>query len=129
MLNELTALASKKSIAEALLKTLHQQNVDAAIQQYHDLKSSQAGSYDFGEGELNTFGYQLREMKRFKDAIRILQLNVEAYPSSSDACDSLGEAYMDDGNKELPIKNYRKSLELDPSNSNAVQQLKKLRAQ
>src|SRR6516225_620494 len=129
MLNEVKALASKKSIAEALLKTLQQQNVDAAIQQYHDLKSSQAGSYDFGEGELNTLGYQLLEMKRFKDAIRILQLNVEAYPSSSDAYDSLGEAYMDDGNKELAIKNYRKSLELDPSNSNSVQQLKKLSAQ
>ena len=30
--------------------------------------------------------------------------------------------------KELAIKNYEKSLELDPKNTNAVDMLKKLRA-
>jgi Amidohydrolase family/Tetratricopeptide repeat len=129
MLNEVEALASKKSIAEALLITIQQQNVDAAIKQYHELKSTQAASYDFGEGELNGLGYQLLETKRFKEAIRILELNVEAYPLSANVYDSLGEAYMDDGDKELAIKNYKKSLELDATNSNAVEKLKKLNAQ
>ena len=129
MLTKVEAIASKKSVAEALLKTIQQQNVDAAIKQYHELKSTQAASYDFGEGELNNLGYQLLEMKKFKDAIRILELNVEAYPLSADVYDSLGEAYMDDGDKELAIKNYKKSLELDATNSNAVDKLKKLNSQ
>jgi hypothetical protein len=34
---------------------------------------------------------------------------------------------MNKGNKELAIKNYQKSFELDPSNANAVATLKKLR--
>jgi cytochrome c-type biogenesis protein CcmH/NrfG len=40
--------------------------------------------------------------------------------------DSLGEAYMAQGEKELAIANYKKSLELDPKNNNAVEMLKKL---
>ena len=129
MLAKAEALASRKSIAEALSKTIQQQNVDAAIKQYHELKSTQPAAYDFGEGELNSLGYQLVEMKNFKEAIRIFQLNVEAYPQSSNAYDSLAEAYMDDGDRELSIKNYKKSLELGPTNSNAVEKLRKLDAQ
>jgi tetratricopeptide (TPR) repeat protein len=129
MLAKVEVLASRKSIAEALLKTIQQQNVEAAIKQYREMKSTQASAYDFGEEELNHLGYQLLEMKRFKDAIRILELNVEVYPLSANVYDSLGEAYMDDGNKELAIKNYKKSLELEPANSNAVEKLKKLNAQ
>ncbi len=40
--------------------------------------------------------------------------------------DGFGEAYMDNGDKDLAIENYRKSLELDPGNSNAVTMLKRL---
>jgi hypothetical protein len=35
---------------------------------------------------------------------------------------------MADGNKELAIQNYKRSLELDPRNDNAVTMLKKLEA-
>jgi len=42
--------------------------------------------------------------------------------------DSLGEAYMKADKKDLAIANYEKSLQLDPKNQNAVEQLKKLRA-
>ncbi len=41
--------------------------------------------------------------------------------------DSLGEAYMKTGQKELAIQNYEKSLQLDPKNQNAVDMLKKLK--
>jgi hypothetical protein len=40
----------------------------------------------------------------------IFKLNVEAFPQSSDVYDSLGEAYMINGDKELAVKNYEKSL-------------------
>jgi cytochrome c-type biogenesis protein CcmH/NrfG len=66
--------------------------------------------------------------KNFKGAIRAFQLNVEAYPQSGNVYDSLAEAYMDNGDKGLAIANYEKSLQLDPSNSNAVLMLKKLKS-
>jgi len=119
-------LAKRKSIAEFLSQTISSTGIDAAIKQYHDLKSTQPAVYNFDKSELNSLGYQLLTNKNLKDAIRIFQLNVEAYPQSGDVYDSLVEAYMDDGDRRLAIANYQKSLQLDPSNSDAVQMLKKL---
>jgi tetratricopeptide (TPR) repeat protein len=67
-------------------------------------------------------------MKRVKDAIEILKLNVEMFPGGFNAYDSLGEAYMENGDKQLAIQNYKKSLELNPKNTGAVEKLKKLEA-
>jgi hypothetical protein len=42
---------------------------------------------------------------------------------------TLGEAYMDNGDKKLAIKNYQKSLEFNPGNANGVERLRELTAQ
>ena len=51
---------------------------------------------------------------------------MEEYPEVFNPYDSLGEAYMIDGQKELAIKNYAKSLELNPNNSGAIVMLNKI---
>jgi uncharacterized membrane protein len=118
----------RKSIAETLSATIGSSGIDRAVQQYHELETAAPATYNFDEDELNALGYQLIRTKNFKGAVRILQLNVEAYPQSSNAYDSLGEAYMDNGNKPLAITNYRKSLELNPKNKNGAVMLQKLNA-
>ena len=60
--------------------------------------------------------------------IAFKELNIEAYPQSGNVYDSLGEAYMDDGNKPQAIANYQKSLQLNPKNGGAVKMLQKLNA-
>jgi hypothetical protein len=47
---------------------------------------------NFAERELNALGYQLLRGNQIDDAIRVFELNVEAYPRSSNSYDSLGEA-------------------------------------
>jgi CubicO group peptidase (beta-lactamase class C family) len=79
------------------------------------------------EYALNDIGYSLLTSVKTEEAIQIFAMAVEMYPNSANTYDSLGEAYMNAGNKELAIKNYEKSLELDPNNINAVEQLKKLK--
>ena len=130
MLAKVQALAgaTKQGVGHELLHTLAGQGVEAAIAQYRRLKSTQPADYDFGEEQLNLLGYSLIQKKKFTDAIKILQLNVEAYPHSANVYDSLGEAYLDNGENELAAKNYRRSLELNPANSNAMQLLKRLPA-
>jgi tetratricopeptide (TPR) repeat protein len=81
---------------------------------------------DISEGFINSTGYRLMGQNKLTDAIRIFQLNVELYPKSWNVYDSLGEAYMNHGDKELAIQNYQKSLELNPKNAGAVQALSKL---
>jgi len=61
-----------------------------------------------------------------KDAIEIFNLNVKMNPKSANAYDSLAEAYMNSGDTENAIRNYKKSLELNPDNTNAKEMLKKL---
>jgi hypothetical protein len=116
------------SIAETLSATIASSGFDAAARQYHDLKAAASPGYNFDESELNALGYRLIGAKKFNDAIRILQLNVEAFPQSSNVYDSLGEAYMDAGNKPLAIVNYKRSLELNPKNRGAVEALRRLNA-
>lgn len=75
---------------------------------------------------MNAAGYQLISAKKLDDAIAVFEQNTTDYPASSNTWDSLAEAYMDKSNKELAIKYYKKSTELNPNNANAVTQLKKL---
>jgi cytochrome c-type biogenesis protein CcmH/NrfG len=63
-----------------------------------------------------------------KEAIAVFKLNVEAFPDVGNPYDSLAEAYMKNGDKELAVTNYNKSLQLDPNNSNAKVMLEKLKA-
>ncbi len=127
MLAKIEALASRQSIAEVLLKTIQEQNVDAAIQQYYDLRTTQPTTYDFGEGALDGLGESLEEMKKFKEAIRIFELNVETNPSSY-TYDSLGEACRTAGDRDCALNSFRKALELSPNDTNASEALKKLDA-
>ena len=122
------AYDNRKSISETLSATIASSGVDQAVKQYHDFRTAESSAYDFDEGELNALGYQLIRAKKFKESIRILQLNVEAYPQSSNTYDSLGEAYLDDGNQAQAIANYQKSLQLNPKNRNAILVLQKLNA-
>jgi len=128
MLARVEAVANREPIGDVLFKTIQEKGVDAAIKQYRELKSNQA-AYDFDENEFIVLGYGLLHMKKFREAIEIFKLSVEAYPQSYNAYDSLGEAYMDNGDKELAIKNDQKSLELNPGNANGVEKLRELRAQ
>ena len=116
----------KQPIAEVLLKTIQEKGVEAGIAEYRDLKARQSDAYDFREQQLNLLGYQLLQDKKVKEAIEVFKLNVEAYPKAFNTYDSLGEAYMVSGNNELAIQNYKKSLELNPQNTNGAEMLKKL---
>lgn len=113
----------KGSILEMLLKTAVEKDVAAAVKQYRELKANEPKAYDFSEAELNTVGYRLLRMKKVGEAIEIFKLNVEAYPQDFDTYDSLGEAYMAHGDRELGAANYQKSLELNPQNTNATAML------
>jgi tetratricopeptide (TPR) repeat protein len=123
-----SAFDSRKSIAETLFRTMASSGIEEALTQYRDLKTASPTTYNFDEDQLNALGYRLIQAEKYKEAVRIFELNVEAYPQSSNVYDSLGEAYMDDGNKAQAVANYQKSLELNPKNGNAVVMLRRLNA-
>jgi hypothetical protein len=120
---------SRKSIAETVSATINSGGIDQAIAQYHTLKSANTTNYNFDEDELNSLGYQLIHQNKLAEAIRVFRLNVESYPQSSNAWDSLAEGYMDAGNKAEAIANYKKAIQLKPDNHNSIAMLRKLTSQ
>lgn len=78
-------------------------------------------------GILNNAGYNLLSDGDLETAINFFRLNVELFKDDANGYDSLAEAYLNAGHKELAIQNYEKSLALNPQNANASEQIKKLR--
>jgi len=99
----------------------------AALQRYTELKKSGSAQYKVEEGTLNGLGYTLLFSGQTQDAIAVFQRNVHEYPKSANVYDSLGEAYMKAGQKDLAIQNYEMALHLDPKNENAIGRIKKLK--
>lgn len=122
-----------KPSADVLLEVITNQGVDKAIESYHEMKTQfriqKVYRYDISERQINTLGYRLLRMERLDDAVEVFKLNVAEHPESANVYDSLGEIYMTRGDKELAIKNFKKSLELNPKNNNAVKMLKQLRGE
>lgn len=116
----------RKQIGDTLFAMIASGGIDRAAKQYYNLKASEPTHYNFEERQLDKLGYKLLKAKKFKESIRIFQINVEAYPKSSNTYDSLAEAYMNDGDKPEAILNCHKSLQLDPKNGHSIQMLKKL---
>lgn len=114
----------KKSVADAFRQTLTSFSLEKAVQQFQMLKTDKA--YVLNEGEMNALGYEFLAEGKKKEALAVFDLIVEAYPNSFNAYDSRGEAYMAIGDKIASIKDYKKSLELNPRNTGGIEKLKEL---
>jgi CubicO group peptidase (beta-lactamase class C family) len=110
----------------ALRMELRQRGYEHAIEVYQELKRKDP-QFQPLENDLNDWAYRmLNGGGKPKEALEIFKLNVFLYPNSANVYDSVAEAYAVNGNRDLAIKNYKRSLELDPKNTNAAQQLRKL---
>lgn len=118
--------AGVRLLARELARDVNDKGIETAIKAFDAAKKGPPGSYYIDEGKINQFGYQLMNRGKSAEAIEVFKLNVREFPASSNTYDSLGEGYMNAGNKELAIQNYKRSLELDPKNNNAVDMLKRL---
>ena len=102
------------------------EDVFTAVSHFTEKFKTNKNDVVISENTINQLGYRYLVQGKIKEAVELFKLNILFYPDSWNVYDSLAEAYMTDGNKELAVKNYEKSLELNPENSNAVEMLKKL---
>lgn len=116
----------KPSIAKLIIKEIETNGIEKALALYRSTKSSNPNAYNFDENQLNTLGYQLIEQNKNDIALEIFKLNVAEFPEASNPYDSLAELYLKMGEQDLAIQNYKKSLELNPANTNAKDVLKSL---
>jgi pimeloyl-ACP methyl ester carboxylesterase len=100
--------------------------VDAAIQFFNQMHERNAGYSPFNETEMNLLGYSYLQNGNLQNAIKLFKLNTIVFPKSWNVYDSLGEAYLKDGQVYIAIANYEKSIELNPDNGNARNVLKEI---
>jgi CubicO group peptidase (beta-lactamase class C family) len=117
----------KRSVAEALATDVKGRMSSGLIERRFEQMRSDTARYALSEAELNRLGYHA--MNSWRDvprAIEVFRLNVGAFPRSGNVYDSLGEAYLAQGDTVRARANYRRSLELDPTNSNAADILRRI---
>ncbi len=94
------------------------------IDLFYKLKRESPAAYDFeNEEALNFYGYQLLWSNKDEDAYLIFKMILSEFPNSSNAYDSFGEICLKMGDKNQALINYKKSLELNPDNFNAEDQI------
>ena len=97
------------------------------ISQLYDSTVKKHHSFKIPEDILNTLGLQLVfNLNTSEQGINVLLFATNLYPNSANLFDSVAEGYLFIGNKEKAIENFKKSLELNTQNQNAINRLKQL---
>jgi tetratricopeptide (TPR) repeat protein len=78
------------------------------------------------QASINQKGYELLRQESRAMAIAVFKCNAQAYPGSANVHDSLGEAYLANGDIQLAIDSYRRALALEPGLESSKRALKKL---
>ena len=110
---------------EVFRAALGRQGFDHAGDIYAEMRKENP-DFKLNEDTMNSWAYGLMDQNHLPEATALLKLNVQMYPESWNVYDSLGEAYMKAGQKELAIEYYKKSLEKNPANTNGKDMLNKL---
>lgn len=101
----------KESFVQKIDSIVKEKGIEEAMVWFDNNNSSK--SYILDENEINEFGYKLLyEYKNPKEAIKIFKLNVTTFPKSGNVYDSIGEAYLANGDNDLSVENYTKAAKL-----------------
>ncbi|MCF8267450.1 MAG: serine hydrolase [Ignavibacteriales bacterium] len=125
-LNESSNCRKMEEDEKVPVEFLREGKIDKALLLYRKIKSENSSDDSINENRLNELGYIFLNQDLLNEAVSIFNLNVEFYPESANCYDSLAEAYLKAGNKNMAKINYKRSLELNPQNQNAVLMLKKI---
>ena len=81
------------------------------------------------ESRVNGAGYAAAFSDDLDRAYDILELATRLFPGSANAWDSFAEIVLMRGDRDRAIECYEKALEVDPTFSNAANQLEKIRSE
>jgi len=100
--------------------------IPAAVGEYLRLADDTERFIVPGQDYVIDHGRQFAEMGDLDSAILILRTAVSRFPQSWEAYDALGDAYRLKKDTAGAIQSFKKSLELNPQNTHAIEMLKEL---
>jgi len=94
---------------------------DSAVHLYRTLREQYYGraAYDFGESSLNTAAFRLARANHLDDALKLLALNEEYFPSSSGLSVFRGNIYLMRGDTASATTAFREAIKRDTTNGEA----------
>jgi len=116
----------KKPFANYIYEAILEDGINEALATFKEIQDSEEEIFDISENKLNNLGYSFLGENKFDEAIAVFQMNIDAFPKSFNVYDSMGEALMKKGDNKKSIELYKKSVELNPQNTNGFDMLKKL---
>jgi dienelactone hydrolase len=116
------AVAPKQTAASEFWAAVDQPGgIDRAVQLFHETRQRDPKAFLFPESAMNETAYEYLQGGHAKDAIALFKLNVEAFPTSANAQDSLGDGYLADGQNDQALAAAQKALELLPADAGNAQ--------
>jgi dienelactone hydrolase len=85
-----------------------------AVRIFNAVPQSSRRPEDFPEAQINLLGYFHLQAGRREAAIHLFKLNTSAYPTSANTYDSLGDAYLANGQNDLALQMSERALALLP---------------
>lgn len=110
-----------------LTKPYFIENKAIGLSKFNSLKNNEADYYNTNlDWTLNMIGYDLINMGKTAEAIKMFQFAIQQSPNNSNLYDSLGEAFYLANDYKQSLENYKQSLALNPENGNAKEFIKKI---
>jgi dienelactone hydrolase len=116
----------RKSVDANILQLIDSPGGAAKAQQkLEDARKRDPQANIFSEGLVNVLGYEHMQDGDTKGALEIMKLNASAYPNSPNVYDSLSDAYLADGQRDLARENAKKALQMLASDTTDDEQRRK----
>jgi tetratricopeptide (TPR) repeat protein len=122
------AVARPKPLGQVMLESMAAGGLDSARRAYKRLHDDYYGraAYDFGEPSLTRTAVDLIFASRYDDALKIMQLNGEQFPTSSNVPSYIGDVHLAMGDTTAALADYEKALARDSTNNTAKFRLHQL---
>lgn len=106
----------KRVLANDLRKEIDLNGVNSANKYFEDNVINNLNEYDYNEDRINVLGYAYLSNNNLDASLAILKINVRLFPEAWNTYDSYGQVLKEKGLLEESLKNYSKSVELNPEN-------------
>jgi glyoxylase-like metal-dependent hydrolase (beta-lactamase superfamily II) len=118
---------TENSAARIVSQAIEREGIKAALKRCPPPAPDSQGTVYWSEEEFGTLGVRLMRRGMVDEAVSVLELAVGALPESALLYARLGDACLENGDREAAVAAYRRSLALAPSNRHAAEMLKILR--
>jgi len=117
--------SQEKQLSTVLLKAIEDKGIKSAIKEFSKSKDE----FSKIPEQLGKLAFLLSIKGQMDDAIEICKLCAKEFPKLSSAHKMLGDLYSQTGDKKQAIKSYKRTLKLDPKNTEVDKLIKELKSE